>query len=365
MSKIAKTNNIKKSQKIIEDRKKEAIDITLQDNVQSQFSGMFEYVHIFHNALPEINMDEIDTTCSFLERKFSSPILIDCMTGGTNAAYKINSRLAEAACEFDLPLGIGSQRAGLKSKSMAKTYSIMRKKAPDAFIMGNIGGAQLAEGLDLPQIRNIIEMIDANALAIHLNPLQELIQPEGEPNFRGVLKKIKEISQDIGIPIIVKEVGSGISADVAKRLERNGVSAINVSGLGGTSWAGVEKIRAQKVQSKTKSHLGTLFWNWGIPTAASLINAKKSIKLPLISSGGLRNGLDVAKSLVLGATLCGFAHPMLTHSAKSYSSLQNYIETLNIELRSTMFLLGCKNIQQLSNTKYVISEPLRTWTSLK
>ena len=364
MSKIGKIKNNKKSQKIIEDRKKEAIDITLRDNVQSQMSGMFEYVNLFHNALPELNLDEIETNCSFLKRKFSSPILIDCMTGGTNAAYKINSRLAEAACEFNLPLGIGSQRAGLKSKSMAKTYSVVRKKAPDAFIIGNIGGAQLAEGLDLPQINKIIEMINADALAIHLNPLQELIQPEGEPKFNGVLKKIKYISSDIDIPVIVKEVGSGISADVAKKLEKNGVSAINVSGLGGTSWAGVETIRAQKVQSKIKSHLGTLFWNWGIPTAASLINVRNAVKIPLISSGGLRNGLDVAKSIVLGATLCGFAHPMLTHSARSYSSLRDYIELLNIELRSTMFLTGCKNIKQLSNTKYVISEPLRVWTSL-
>ncbi|MFQ6011808.1 MAG: alpha-hydroxy-acid oxidizing protein, partial [Nitrososphaerales archaeon] len=206
--------------------------------------------------------------------------------------------------------------------------------------------------------------IQADALAIHLNPLQEVIQPEGEPKFRGVLGRIKDISEELRIPIIVKEVGAGISPKVALRLERSGVAAINVAGLGGTSWAGVEQIRAEGEHVDAKARLGDLLWDWGIPTAASLILARRAVVKPLISSGGLRNGVDVAKCIALGANIAGLAHPMLKHAAESLSSLVQFMEETIDQVRATMFLVGAKDIQALSGADYVITGLLRDWIDL-
>ncbi|MGE5685356.1 MAG: type 2 isopentenyl-diphosphate Delta-isomerase, partial [Nitrososphaerota archaeon] len=231
---------------VIKQRKREGIVIPLTRNVQAKESSTYlEYVKLIHNALPEIDFDAVETNQKFLSHHFKAPIIIDSMTGGTPEATKINSRLSLAAEKFGLGMGLGSQRAGLLSSELAETYSIARSNAPNAFLVANIGGAQLSKGLKIMEIRNMIEMIEADALVVHLNPLQELIQPEGEPKYKGVLSKIKEICTNFDIPIIVKEVGAGISMEVAKRLQSAGVSAINVAGSGGTSWAGVEKLRAE------------------------------------------------------------------------------------------------------------------------
>ena len=206
-------------------------------------------------------------------------------------------------------------------------------------------------------------MIDADALAIHLNPLQELVQPEGESNYSNVLSRIKELSSDLDIPIIVKEVGSGISPSVARKLSETKIGAINVAGMGGTSWAGIEQIRAKKFKNKQKSDLGLLFWDWGIPTAATILLTRNSVKTPIIASGGLRNGLDLAKSITLGADVGGFARPMLTPASKSYNSLTTFIDQLILELKSTMFLIGAKNIRELKSAEYITTEPLTSWIS--
>ena len=231
---------------VIKQRKKEGIVIPLTRNVQAKESSTYlEYVKLIHNALPEIDYEVVETTQNFLNHNFKAPIIIDSMTGGTPEATKINSRLSLVAEKFGLGMGLGSQRAGLLSSELAETYSIARSNAPSAFLVANIGGAQLSKGLKVQEIKNMIEMIEANALVVHLNPLQELIQPEGEPKYKGVLPKIKEICANFDLPIIVKEVGAGISMEVAKKLESAGVSAINVAGSGGTSWAGVEKLRGE------------------------------------------------------------------------------------------------------------------------
>lgn len=350
------------TQQRIQDRKKEGLMITLKEGVQSRSSStLLECVHLIHNALPELDLDEINTSTSFLGFELAAPILIDSMTGGTPAATRINGRLAQAAHEFGLGMGVGSQRAGLGSSVMAGTYQIVRKEAPDAFIYANIGGAQLAEGLSIGDVQRIIDMIHADAIAIHLNPLQEVIQPEGEPKFRGVLDRVKELSQRLHIPVIVKEVGAGISAEVAERLEKSGVSAINVAGLGGTSWAGVEQIRAAGENVDSKARLGDLLWDWGIPTAASLIKTRRAVKIPLISSGGLRSGVDVAKCIALGASVAGLAHPMLKHAAESKESLTHFIEEIIQQVRATMFLVGAKETQDLSLADYIITGPLQYW----
>ncbi|MDR4510183.1 MAG: type 2 isopentenyl-diphosphate Delta-isomerase [Nitrososphaeraceae archaeon] len=271
---------------------------------------------------------------------------------------KINSRLAKIAEKYRLGMGLGSQRAGLKSQSLAETYSIARKNAPSAFLIANIGGPQLSEGLDLNSISDIISMIEANALVIHLNPLQELIQPEGEPKYKGVYNKIVEIKDKIDIPIIVKEVGSGISKEVALKLEKANIDSINIAGSGGTSWAGVERIRAGQLKNSLKEHLGDLFWDWGIPTAQSLIEVKSSVRLPVIASGGIRNGLEIAKCLVLGASMCALAYPFLKAAADSEEALLEFVNFLFTELKSVMFLTGTSYISQLASLRYILTGEL-------
>jgi isopentenyl-diphosphate delta-isomerase len=344
---------------VIKQRKKEGIVIPLTRNVQAKESSTYlEYVKLIHNALPEIDFDAIETNHKFLSHHFKAPIIIDSMTGGTPEATKINSRLSLTAEKFGLGMGLGSQRAGLLSSELAETYSITRSNAPNAFLVANIGGAQLSKGLKIKEIKNMIEMIEADALVVHLNPLQELIQPEGEPKYKGVLSKIKEICTNFDIPIIVKEVGAGISMEVAKRLQSAGVSAINVAGSGGTSWAGVEKLRAETAHDSNKINLGELFWDWGIPTAVSLIEVRKSVKIPVIASGGIRNGLEIAKCIALGANMCGMAFPFLRHASKSLENLYEFTNRTLIELRGAMFLVGSKNINQLGKSRFIITGEL-------
>ncbi len=343
----------------IRKRKKEGIDIPLKEKVQGkENSTLFEDVILMHNALPEIDYDQIDLTTTFLSKKFSAPLIIDSMTGGTDEAYIINKRLGKIAGKYGFGMGLGSQRAGLRSEKLVESYSVARTVAPNAFLIANIGGAQLAEGLSKEDVVRIIRMIDANALAIHLNPLQELIQPEGEPRFSGILNKISDIIQEIDVPVIVKEVGSGISPQVATRLQQVGTGSINIAGAGGTSWAGIEKIRADNVNNYIKSNLGELFWDWGIPTALSLILVSKSVDIPLISSGGLRNGLEVAKSLILGARMCAMAYPFLRKASESESSLDNYTQLVLAQLKSAMFLVGALNLEELRNTRYILKDKL-------
>lgn len=344
---------------VIKQRKKEGIVIPLTRNVQAKESSTYlEYVKLIHNALPEIDFDAVETNQKFLSHRFKAPIIIDSMTGGTPEATKINSRLSLAAEKFGLGMGLGSQRAGLLSSELAETYSIARSNAPNAFLVANIGGAQLSKGLKIKEIKNMIEMIEADALVVHLNPLQELIQPEGEPKYEGVLSKIKEICTYFDIPIIVKEVGAGISMEVANRLQSAGVSAINVAGSGGTSWAGVEKLRAETAHDSNKINLGELFWDWGIPTAVSLIEVRKSVKIPVIASGGIRNGLEIAKCIALGANMCGMAFPFLRHASKSLEGLYEFTNRTLIELRGAMFLVGSKNINQLGKARFIVTGEL-------
>lgn len=344
---------------IIKQRKREGIEIPLNKDVQAKTTSTYlEYVKLIHNALPELDYDEIDISTTFLKRKFSAPLIIDSMTGGAPEAARINGRLGELAEKYGFAMGLGSQRAGLESKQLAETYSIARKNAPSAFLIANIGGAQLAKGLTIENIKKIIDMIQADALVIHLNPLQELIQPEGEPKYKGVFSKISEISGDLDVPVIVKEVGAGISKEVAVKLEVAGVSAINVAGAGGTSWAGVEKLRAEASNNDLKTHLGEIFWDWGIPTAASLIEVKKTVKVPIIASGGLRNGMEMAKCIVLGASMCAMAYPFLLKAAESKEQLFNFADTVIAELKSTMFLIGAMNLSVLKSSRYILTGPL-------
>lgn len=353
------TSDVPSDIELIKQRKKDGIEIPLQKDVQARTTTTYlEYVRLVHNALPELDLDEINLSTTFLGHRFSAPLIIDSMTGGTDEATIINGRLGELAEKFGFGMGLGSQRAGLKSEELAATYAIARKNAPNAFLIANIGGAQLAKGLSIDEARKIVKMISANALVVHLNTLQELVQPEGEPKYRGVLAKITELAKSMDVPVIVKEVGAGISREVAVNLEMAGVSAINVAGAGGTSWAGVEKLRAETADNSLKKHLGEMFWDWGIPTAASLIEVRRAVKLPIIASGGLRNGLEVAKCIALGANMAAMAYPFLKAAAKSKEDLFEFANTALAELQSAMFLVGARNIQALASSRYILTGAL-------
>ncbi|MBI2184892.1 MAG: type 2 isopentenyl-diphosphate Delta-isomerase [Thaumarchaeota archaeon] len=343
-------------------RKLEGVEIPLNKQVQAKTATTFlEYVHLVHNALPELNLDEIDTSVTFLKHKFSAPVLIDAMTGGAAPLGKINGNLAIAAEQLSLGMVVGSQRAGLLSDEAADSYAVARRNAPNAFLAANIGGAQLAKGFPLEAARKLVDMIKADALVVHLNPLQELIQPEGEPLYKGVVGRISEFAEKIGVPIIVKEVGAGLSREAALRAEMAGASAVNVSGLGGTSWAGVEQIRAEEREVTDKASLGELFWDWGIPTAAALLEVTKAVRIPVLGSGGLRNGLDIAKCIALGATIGGMAWPMLKRAVISPEVLVEYVKALIGEIRGTMFLVGSRNVEELKRAGYVLTGPLADW----
>jgi len=343
-------------------RKEEGIDVVLGKNVQAkEATTLLECVHLIHCALPEMDMAEIDLSVNFLGKKLLAPIVIDSMTGGAPKAEEINGTLAEVAQEMGFAMGLGSQRAGLLSEGMARTYSVARKRAPSAFLFANIGGAQLAKGFPVEDAEKLVSMIGADALAVHLNPLQEAVQPEGEASFRGVLASIANLCQKLSVPVIVKEVGAGISREVARELEGAGVKAINVSGAGGPSWAGVEAIRATEQKETGKAALGSLFWDWGIPTAAALIEARDAVRVPLIASGGLRNGLEVAKCLSLGADVCGMARPMLESAVKGRKTLEAFAEHTLLELRTTMFVTGAGTVSELKAVRRIITPPLTSW----
>ena len=248
------------------------------------------------------------------------------MTGGAEEATTINASIAEAVEKLGLGMGLGSQRAAIENKSLEKTYRIAREKAPNAFLIANVGGVQLVHGYGVKEVKKIVEMIDADAVAVHLNALQEAVQPEGQTNFQGVLSKIGEITGELDVPVIVKETGAGISSEDAKALEKAGVKAIDVGGVGGTSFAAVEYYRSTQQKDV---YLGEVFWDWGIPTAVSLVENAQTVKLPLIASGGIRSGTDIAKALALGASLASVSQPILETAVKGAEETEDKTVLLN------------------------------------
>lgn len=361
MAKISKEDKIKQ----IMQRKEDHINICLDKPVQAKkVRTLFDDVHLINNSLPEIDFEGIDTSTTFLGHKFSAPIMVGAMTGGAELAKKINRNIATAAEELGLGMVVGSQRAGLFDKVLEETYSVARKAAPNAFIGSNIGGAQISKGFRVSDAKRLVKMLDADAFYIHLNPAQEIVQPEGEPDYKNVLDGIRTFVDSVGKPVVVKEVGFGISGSVAKRLEDVGVKAIETAGMGGTSYAAVEYYRAKDFEMNMKAKMGTLFWDWGIPTAASLMMVKKAVSVPIVSSGGLRNGLDVAKSVAMGATLCATAWPVLRAATVSSEKVEEILQEFIYGLKTAMFLTGCKNVSELSKLKYVVSGELKDWMSV-
>ncbi|MCS7096563.1 MAG: type 2 isopentenyl-diphosphate Delta-isomerase [Candidatus Bathyarchaeota archaeon] len=343
-------------------RKSDHIRIATTHDIQAKnVTTGFEDIHLIHRALPEVSREEIELSTSVFGHKFSAPIIVNAITGGTPEAEDINATIATAVERLGLGMGVGSQRAALEDKNLERTFSVVRKKAPTAFLIANIGGIQLARGYTVNDAKKAIDMIDADALAIHLNPLQEAVQPEGETNFKGVLDKIGEIAGQIDKPVIVKETGAGISAEEAERLEEAGVKGIDVSGAGGTSFAAVEHFRAEEAKNKNQRKLGEVFWDWGIPTAISLIEVAQTVKIPVIASGGIRTGIEAAKALALGASLVGLAQPILKAAVKGVDETEATITLLAEELRNTMFLVGAGNMQQIRLAPVVVTGKVADW----
>ncbi|WP_456443529.1 type 2 isopentenyl-diphosphate Delta-isomerase [Thermococcus sp.] len=346
-------------------RKFEHIEHCLKRNVQAHVSNGFEDVHFVHMSLPEMDKDEVDLSVEFLGRRFDYPIFIAGMTGGTKGsqlAGKINRTLAQAAQELNIPMGVGSQRAMIRKPETWESYYV-RDVAPDVFLVGNLGAPQFSETIPerygIEEALKAVETIQADALAIHLNPLQESVQPEGDTQYKGILKALAGLKSEFPYPIIAKETGAGVSMEVAIRLESIGIDAIDVGGLGGTSWSAVEYYRAKDEIGKD---LALHFWDWGIKTAISVAEVRYSTELPIIATGGMRDGITMAKALAMGATFAGVALPLLKPAVKGdvegvIKILKRYIE----EIKNTMFLVGAKNIEELRRVPIIVTGFTREW----
>jgi len=359
---LAQKLNRKSQAKQTEERKTEHIRICLEEDVKAKKTSTgFEDVFLIHRALPEINQKDVDLSTQVFGHKFSVPLIITGITGGTEKAFQINAAIAEAVEELGLGMGVGSQRAALENLKFERTYSIVRKKAPNAFILANIGAPQIKNGYSLGQIKKAIDMVNADALAVHLNPLQEAVQPEGETNYSGILQKIRELAESLDVPVIVKETGAGISAEDTKKLVDAGVSGIDVAGAGGTSWAAVEYYRAKQRGDILGQEIGKDLWDWGIPTVATLVEAVQSVSVPVIASGGVRTGSDIAKSLALGASLAGFALPVLGPSLKDSEEVKMKLDLVIRQLRTIMFLVGASSIEGLKAVPVIVCGKTAEW----
>jgi isopentenyl-diphosphate Delta-isomerase len=335
---------------IISTRKNDHIRINLEEDVRSALTTGLDDFRFIHEALPEINLDEIDLTQSLFNKTPQAPILISSMTGGTAEAARINRILAEAAQATGTVMGVGSQRAALEHAEVADTFRV-RQYGPDILLFANLGAVQLNYGYSVDHCRRAVDMIEADALILHLNPLQEAVQPEGDTRFAGLAGRIAEVCRALPVPVIVKEVGWGISERTARLLFEAGVAAVDVAGAGGTSWSQVEKYR---IQDERLARVASNFRNWGIPTAESIQMVRRAApEMQVFASGGLRGGVDIAKSIALGACLGGMAGLFLKAASRSLEDTVQTILEIRRELQICMFACGAANLSQLQNTPMI------------
>jgi isopentenyl-diphosphate Delta-isomerase len=340
-------------------RKLDHLRICVEKSIERGFTG-FEDVRLVHNALPECDMDSINLETRFLGHQCKFPLFIAAMTGGHKETLLVNRRLAKAARKYGLGMGVGSQRAALENPDLEETFSVVRDEAPHAFIVANLGVVQLRDHGNEWADR-AVSMVRADAIAIHMNFLQEAIQPEGDHDASGCLDAVRALCEDFKYPVIIKETGSGISAGTAGAVFGAGAKALDIGGWGGTSWAAIESIRAEESSSeKDKSliSLGQVFTDWGIPTVVSLCDVSR-IGGPVIATGGIRSGVDMAKSLVLGADLCGMALPLLEPALAGEEALFDAIDLIEHQFRVAMFLTGSPNIANLKTKHAIITGKTR------
>ncbi len=348
---------------VTEKRKGEHVDIVIKENVRSSIN-YWDDISFIHNSLPEFDFDSISLETTFLGKKIAAPIVISGMTGGFDRAKTINNNLAAAASELRIPMGVGSQRAALEKSDLAYTYSVIRDYDIPIRI-ANIGAPQLvAQGekraYGLEEAKAAMEMVGAHLLAIHLNYLQEVVQPEGDRKAAGVLAAIRHVARQL--PVMAKETGAGISAQTASRLKGAGVKAIDVGGLGGTSWSAVESYRSERKGDAIGERLGRAYWNWGIPTPVSIMQAK--VGLPVVATGGIRNGLDAAKAICLGASAAGLAGAVIKQAAESREAVISEVTNIIEELKVAMFLTASRSVSQLAERDCVITGTTKEWTGI-
>ena len=334
----------------IANRKNEHIHIVNKLDVSSGITNGFDGYQFMHRALPEMDLKAINATFTIFNKSLRFPLLISSMTGGTNQGHKINCVLARVAQNSHIAMGLGSQRVGMEIPKSGDTFKI-RHIAPDILLFANLGAVQLNYSCTPEDCQRIVDSVEADALFLHLNPLQEALQPEGDVNFSGLLKKIEMVCKSLTVPVIIKEVGWGISEEVAKLLVSAGVAGIDVAGAGGTSWSEVEKYR---IKDETQSRVAAGFRNWGIPTADSLVMVKNAVpKAILIASGGINDGIETAKAIALGASLVGFAARFLKAALISEQACQQVLDEITQQLMISMFVSGANDLNQLHHIKLI------------
>jgi isopentenyl-diphosphate delta-isomerase len=346
-------------------RKAEHLTVAARAESEVAVTARWAEIKFLHNPLPEIDLAEIDLHTTFLGRRFALPILIAGMTGGHPRAIEVNRILARVAARFDIPMGVGSQRAMLVNPALTATYAVAREAAPTAFLIANVGLPQLltqgaAAPFALADVRRAVEAIGAGALALHLNFLQEAVQAGGDTNARGGLAAIRALSAAIEVPIVAKETGAGMTASAAVALAAAGVAALEVGGAGGTSFAAVEAGRAADVGDIRLAALGQLFADWGVPTPAAVRMTCRA-GLPIVATGGVRSGLDAAKALALGADLVGLARPLLERALIGEEATAEWLQGFVDELRTAMFLVGAPTPAALKSAPYLALGSTRTW----
>lgn len=331
-------------------RKRDHIAIALGERSQFSRSAGFEDLHFIHQGLPEISLDEVDLSCEFLGKKLSAPLLISSMTGGPAQGASINQHLAEAAQKIGIGMGVGSQRIAFSDPAAQASFAL-RPFAPDILLLGNLGAVQLNYGFDESHCREAVAMIGADALYLHLNPLQEAIQPEGDTHFKQLWPKITQLCQSLPFPLLLKECGCGLSGELATKAAQAGIAALEISGAGGTSWSLIE---SQRSSDPLRRQLGETFADWGIPTPLSLQLCRQAApQMPLIASGGIRSGLDAAKAIAMGAQLVSVAKPFLQAATESTEAVQERIQLFLMELRVAMFCVGARNLAELRQKELV------------
>ena len=335
-----------------EQRKSDHIRINLEEDVdfRTLTTGLENY-HFLHQALPEIDLTNVDTSVSLFGKRLKAPLLISSMTGGTEEAANINRTLAEAAEARGIAMGLGSQRAAIEDPSLSNTFQV-RSLAPTTVLLANLGAIQLNYGYTADHCQRAVDMLEADALILHFNALQEAVQPEGDTRFSGLLHQVERVCQMLSRPVIAKEVGWGFSEDTVRRLIEAGIAAIDVAGAGGTSWSQVEMYRAK---TEIQRRVAATFVDWGISTSEAILAARQvAPETSIIASGGLNNGLDVAKCIALGATVGGMAGPFLKAAVESLEAVLNQIQVTQTELRIAMFGIGVDSIAGLQQTDRLI-----------
>jgi len=327
------------------------LDICINEDVSPWQTSGFDRYYFVHEALPEIDRDQIDVSTEFLGHQLSAPLMIAPMTGGMEPGAKINLHLAQAAQELRLPMSVGSQKVAIEDKSLADTFRV-RQVAPDVLLFANIGAIQLNYGYGVEQMTEVVEMIGADALCLHLNPLQEALKEDGNVNFAGLVDKIARLAQDLPVPVFAREVCNGISPRTAKLLVEAGVKGIDVGGAGGTSWMIVEGLIAK---DENRRLIAESFQNFGIPTAQSIVNVREaSADIPLIATGGIRSGKDIAKSLALGADLAGMAAPLLKPALVGPDKVKGVLRRIIEEMQILLFCLGKRNLAEFKADKNIL-----------